>query len=192
MKNIHKYKLVLVIASALLIGCEEDQDPITSNTMTVVVNSLNTSDINDQGILEKDENISNDSGNPWGEFIKDAEAELGREPERFEIISASMQLTDRDGVDSFDELISGKMSARILSTQGSDDDALKVEIGSKMNPSGESAIELSDLASASELNILHERLLGGDFHVGFNGETDLTKDNSFSVDVIIKFVVRAY
>ena len=192
MNKLHLYIYLFVLAGLVLNGCDEDQGPITSNTMTIVVNSLNQSDINDQAILEKDENISNDSGNPWGEFIKEAEAEFGRGPERFEMVSVSMQLSDKEGISNFDELISGKMSARFLSTQGSDNDAIKVELGSIMSPTGQSAIELSNLASTSDMSVLHERLIGGDFHVGFYGETDLTKDNSFSVDVIIKFVVRAY
>ena len=187
--------LIRIILSAMIIvfftGCEEDEGPITSNTFSITVNSINQSDVSDIGVIEKDENISNGTGNPWSEFIKEAESEFGKLPQRFEIVSATVQLTDTEGLNSFEELVSGKMAVRFLSTQGSDADAAKVEIGNFTNPTGSSAIELTQLANASDLSVLRERLLGGDFHVGFWSQTNLNKDDTFSFDVIIKFVVRA-
>ena len=196
MKNHISNKLVkltsIMLVVIITLGCEEDKGPITSDTMTIVVNSLNQSDINDQGIIEKDENISNGTGNPWGEFIKDAEAECGNNPDHFEVTSVTVQIADHDGVDVFEDVIQGNAYVYFMSTQGSDVDAIRVNIGSSSNLKGTSANELINLASSSELNVLRERLLGGDFHVGFNGQTNLTKNDAFSIDVIVKFVVRAY
>jgi hypothetical protein len=194
MQNINRLLQLIfaVLVSLQLIGCEEDKGPITSNEITIVVNSINESDINEDGILEKDENISNDSGNPWGEFIKDAEAECGGNPDRFEIVSITVQISDQVGVTNFEDVIFGNASVHFLSTQGSDLDAVRVTIGSNNNLTGISANELTNMASSSDLNSLRDRLLGGDFHVGFRGETDLTKDDTFSMDVIIKFVVKAH
>lgn len=175
-----------------LIGCEEETGPITSNEMTIVVNSINQSDINDSGKIEKDENISNNTGNLWGEFIKEAEAECGSVPNKFEIVSLNIQLSDNEGVDVFEDAINGEAAVYFINTQGSDTDAIKVKVASGSNVTGLSSNELSNLASSGDLSVLTERLQGGDFHIGFSGATNLTKDDVFSFDVIIKFVVKAH
>ena len=179
--------LILIFAA-----CEEDKGPITSNEILITVNSINQSDINSQGIIEKDENISNNSGNPWGEFIKEAETECGSNAKNFEILGVSVQLTDTENIDGFEDIINGMGEVYFINTQGSDIDADRVLIGSSNNLAGMIPNELTNLASRNDLNLLYERLLGGDFHVGFRGETNLTKDDNFSFDVIIKFVVKAY
>lgn len=192
MKHFHLAVSLLVISTIFITSCEEDQGPVTSNEMTIVVNSLNQSDISENGVIEKDENISNGSGNPWGEFIKEAEAECGKNPTNFEIISLSVQITDTEGIDVFEDLIEGSGNVYFIGTQGSDTEAIRVNVGSSTTLSGKTENELSNLANSSDLSVLRERLVGGDFHVGFSGTTELTDDDSFSTDITIKFVVKAH
>lgn len=53
-------------------------------------------------------------------------------------------------------------------------------------------VSLGGLAGRSSLGVLHERLVGGDFHVGLRGETALTGADDFSMNVRIRMRVRAF
>jgi hypothetical protein len=193
MNYLHKFsKILFLILFVAINGCEDDKGPITSNEIAITINSMNQSDINSQGIIEKDENISNNSGNPWSEFIKDSETECGSDAKYFEIVSVSVQLSDTENLDGFEDLITCTGEVYFINTQGSDDDAVRVLIGNSSSLKGKLPNELINLASINDLNILYDRLLGGDFHIGFKGETNLSKDDTFSCDVIIRFVVKAY
>jgi hypothetical protein len=196
MKTTYKLKYILIFtiffSQFIISGCEEEKEPVTSSEFIITVNSLNQSDINENNVIEKDENISNNSGNPWGEFIDIAQAECISDPGGFQILGVSVQLVPKDGIDRFEDFVSGKLSVDFINTQNSDMDAERVVIASKNNPSGIGPIDLENLASRSELSLLNDRLIGGDFHVGITADTHLNDNDSFAFDVIIRFQVRAY
>ncbi|MFQ5629583.1 MAG: hypothetical protein ACE5I1_12540 [bacterium] len=155
---------------------------------------MNQSDIKPAGMISKDENISNETGNPWGEFIKRAESECQASPSAFEIVSVSIELdtSGSQNVNLLEEIMTGTATVYFASTRGSDEDALKVDVASKASISGSGIIRLENFASQSELQVLSERLLGGDFHVGLRAETSRTRNDAFSMDVRIIFEARAH
>ncbi len=179
---------------AALAGCGGGS--VDSGTMTITVNSMNESDIRTPGVVQKDENISNDSGNPWGEFVKRARDQCGGDPAGFEVLGASVGLDTSGGgnVQRFED-VSGAgdaVTAFFASTSGSDATAVKADVGSVTGPTGAGPIPLALSATRASLAPLHGRLVGGDFHVGVRVGTYLTAQDRFTMDVRVSFSVRAH
>jgi len=179
---------------ALILPACSDPGPVDSSTITITVNSMNQSDIDPPGILEKDENISNETGNPWGEFIKAAESECESSPRNFQMISVSLALdvAGSQEVSVLEDVITGGVTVYFASTRGSDADAVRVNVASASSVSGVGPVPLGNLASASDLRVLRERLVGGDFHVGVRANTNRTDNDSFSADIRVIFRTRAH
>jgi hypothetical protein len=159
------------------------------------VNSVNQSDIQVPGVVQKDENISNDSGNPWGEFMRRAREECGADPVAFEVLSASIALDTSGGpgmVSRFEDVVSGMAAANFSSTSHSDPAAVSADIGSTAAPTGAGPLPLATSGSRAALAPLHDRLVGGDFHVGFRAETSLGPGDAFTMDVRVDFAARAH
>lgn len=183
----------LLVLSVSATACDDALGPVDSVPIGLTINSMNSSDIEPTGIIEKDENISTETGNPWGEFIRIAEDQCGREPIGFEILSATLGLdvAGSSNVDVLEDVIHGDATLFFVSTQGSDADAVRVDIASGSNVTGVGPVDLTVTASRAELDGLWERLVGGDFHVGLNAETDRVGSDSFSMDAQVGFQARA-
>ena len=72
-----------------------------------------------------------------------------------------------------------------------DADALRVDVASAV-VTGPGTVTLTVTATRSQLQVIHERLVGGDFHVGLRATTDRDEDDYFSMDVIVTFQARAH
>ncbi|MDH3272349.1 MAG: hypothetical protein OEN56_13500 [Gemmatimonadota bacterium] len=153
---------------------------------------MNSSDIDPPGVIEKDENISTETGNPWGDFIRIAEDRCGRSPVAFEVLSVALALDVAGSADVqvLDDVISGDATVFFASTQGSDAAAVRVDVASASGVSGVGPVNLPVTASRAQLSALYERLLGGDFHVGLRAQTDRVDTESFSMDARITFEAR--
>ena len=183
-RYIRRLPVVLVLVSSLA-ACDDPIGPVDSIPMTLTINSMNSSDIDPPGRIEKDENISTETGNPWGEFIRQAETVCGADPVGFQVLNASIALdvAGSSDVQVLEDVISGTATVFFASTQGSDADAVRVDVASGSLISGVGPVSLPVIATRGQLDTLHERLLGGDFHVGLQAETDRVDADSFSMDV---------
>jgi hypothetical protein len=190
----HASRLLAYAACFAIIGCQDSDPlaPIVSPIITMTVNSMNGSDI-ESGIIDKDENISTETGNPWGEFMSDAVDQCGGDPVGFEVAEVSLEL-DRDGsdIESLDEVFSDSASVILRSTQGSDADADQVVIGSGMVQGAGGTFNFMVPVLRAELAVIHDRLVGGDFHVAVRGATHRQRGDDFSMDVRVSFGVRTF
>ena len=188
-KQIAALTLFLAIPTA----CSDPLGPVDSQTISLTINSINSSDIDPAGLIEKDENISHETGNPWGEFIVSAQSVCGGDPVGFRVLGASvaLDLEGSSGVVDFDDVVAGQASIHFLSTQGSDSSATRVVVASSSSVSGPGPVDLPVTATQGQLDSIFERLVGGDFHVGFRAETDRLESESFSMDVTVAFQARA-
>jgi hypothetical protein len=176
--------LTFVLGTAMVAGCAAG--PIDSGPIAVTINSLNEGDVGSDGAVWKDGNISTGTSNPWGDFVKAAEEECGGSPVSFEFTSATVVI-EFDGSATVDETFGGRAEVRILSTQGSDDDADKAAIASIETLSGAGPHSL-DVGAGQDHSSLHSRLLGGDFHVGFWAEV---ADPDADLDINITITLEA-
>lgn len=190
-RQFHGGFVALLVALA---GCGDALGPIDSQSISLTINSMNASDIDPPGTIEKDKNISTETGNPWGALLVSAESTCGADPVGFEVLSASITLdvAGSSDVTTFEDVISDEASVHFLSTQGSDASATRVVIASSVSVTGTGPVELVVTATRSQLQTLIERLIGGDFHVGLSADTDRLDSDSFSMDVIVTFQVRAH
>jgi hypothetical protein len=183
-------------AVALLVGgCGRDDRPgdvtLHEGALDLQLSSLSSSDVDD-GTLEKDENIGNQSGNPWGEFIDEMRDRCGGDPAGFSVSGGTLSIVDSEGVDGFEDLFPDGLDLLMRSTQGSDEDAETVVVARSAAPTGSGPVDLVGVAGREDLAALHPRLVGGDFHVGVRGSTDLTDEDDFSVDLAMSLEVVAY
>ena len=161
--------------------------------MTLTINSMNSSDIDPVGIIEKDENIGTETGNPWGEFIRLAEDQCQTTPAGFDVLSVTIALdvAGSSDVATLDDVISGDAIVFFASTRGNDAAAVRVDVGSGAGLAGVGPVNLPVIASRTQLAALLERMVGGDFHVGLRAETDRVDTDSFSMDVRVTIQTRA-
>lgn len=184
----------MLVLSILVVGCTESRGPVDSGQISLTINSINPSDIRTAGTVSKDENISTESGNPWGAFARAAKDECGGDPVAFEVLTTTMSL-DVDGSDNvaaFEDVISGAATVYFLSTSGSDATATRADVASAATVTGIGPVTMSVGASRTALEPLLDRLVGGDFHVGLRAATALTDDDDFSMDVQIALSARAF
>ncbi len=188
------FALLAFVAPAVW-ACGDDGllGPAESVTIALTINSMNPSDI-EAGIIEKDENISTETGNPWGEFVAAAREECLGDPAGFRVVAASLgvDVAGSQNVTGLEDVISGQAIVFFASTRGSDADAVRVNVASATGLSGPGPVSLNVLASRADLNVLLERLAGGDFHVGLRAETSRTENDSFSMDARVTFRARAH
>jgi hypothetical protein len=186
-------------AALVAVACGEtggaSSKTVDSGSIVVAINSMNASDIRTAGTIQKDENISTGTGNPWGEFVKKAKAQCGKDPAGFEVVSAVIALdTSGSGgrtVTKFEETISGAATIFFASTQGNDASATKVDVADANRPTGAGPVALTIRAAKDALKPLQARLLGGDFHVGLRAATSKTSKDDFSMNVRATVAARA-
>jgi hypothetical protein len=184
----------LVLPVLILTTACSDLGPVDSAVIALTINSMNSSDIDPPGIIEKDENISTETGNPWGEFIRAAEDLCGDAVSGFEVLSATLGLdvAGSSGVSVLEDVISGDATVFFSSTRGNDATAVRVDVASMSGVSGTGPVNLPVTATRAQLQTLFERLLGGDFHVGLRAETDRLDSDSFSMDARVSISARAH
>ncbi|MDH5760788.1 MAG: hypothetical protein OEZ65_14465 [Gemmatimonadota bacterium] len=189
MTRIHRLMLGTMIVA---VAACSDLGPVLSPELTIRINSMNDSDIT-AGIIYKDSNISTQSGNPWGTFIGTAVAECGVDPVGFEItgLSLALDVAGSQNVSVFEDVISGSATVYFLSTQGNDANAVRVALGSVLMPTGTGPVPLTITATAAQLQSLHDRLVGGDFHVGLEAETNRVQGDGFSMDALVTVQTQA-
>jgi hypothetical protein len=109
------------------------------------------------------------------------------------VLSASIALdvSGSSDVAVLDDVISGAATVFFASTQGSDAAAVRVNIASAATVAGTGPVSLPVTATRAQLSALVDRVVGGDFHVGLNAQTDRLDTDSFSMDVIVTFQARA-
>jgi hypothetical protein len=181
----------------LLVGCGgETKGPVDSGSIAVAINSMNQSDIRTPGVIRKDENLSTMTGNPWGEFIKRAKMECGKDPMGFGVTSVSISLdtsgSGGDRVARFEDVVNGQATVLFSSTQGSDDAAARVDIASVASPTGPGPVTLATTATRQSFAPILPRMVGGDFHVGLRAATSKMSGDKFSMDVRVYLAAKAF
>ncbi len=137
---------LMSLASLVLSGC--GRESVDSGDITLGINSMNESDIRTAGLVEKDENISTETGNPWGEFIKKAEDECGHDPVGFDVSTVSIALDTSRGsrtVRRFEDVIDGTQRC----SSETREEATKTPSRSMWHPKA-LPLELDRSASASQ------------------------------------------
>ncbi len=111
--NNAKLPLLLALIAPLAAGC--GSDPAVSYSAPVAISFNNIKPGTSNAILES-KSITSPSGNPWGKFLNDAKARLGRDPSRIVVIGAAIELLASTGFTGLQDVFTGPVSVSFLVT----------------------------------------------------------------------------
>jgi hypothetical protein len=171
----------IVLASSLLftIGCKDAfVDDIEINI------GVNDADVNGDGVLVTEKNISTEQGNPYGQFLSDLQAEFGDDPVFIDLVSASMVVVAGGTQANLEEIYTGVVTLSIVD----DSSGVVADIATIDSPAGAAAVELDVNSDAFDDDAFQATLNDGSFKVRLSGTpTDPAANINTDISVILSF-----
>jgi hypothetical protein len=177
----------LFVSSLLFTACaSEDPEAVaTSENISIRLGGINEGAVRD-GEASVDKKVDEESGNPYGEFLRVARSRLqGRDPSAILVRSATVQLRDdTSGVISFDQVFA---SMELFVS----DDRTTVPIGTIAAPSGTSQAA-AITATMDSLAPMYDSMLAPEkFRVGVRGPTVATPPTNFDLRLTVDITFEA-
>ena len=111
-------------------GC--GADPISYSAPVGINLNVKSSDVSNNAISD-DKGITTESGNPYGAFVNDARAKLGRDPARIEIDTLTLILgAQSTGVTTLDEVYTGDVDVALITNDTNN----TYDVGHVIDPTG--------------------------------------------------------
>ncbi|MBL8786777.1 MAG: hypothetical protein JNJ59_17860 [Deltaproteobacteria bacterium] len=179
-----RFVLAALGVLALGIGACGDDPVAYSETVSLKLSGIKNGDIKN-GQAEEEKEISTESGNPYGEFLKNAKAALGgKDPGAIELVSAFVRVhSDSKNVSALEAVFT---SLELFLTTSN----TTLPVGTVANPSGTS------IAVSLDENIDYEpifaNLLAGSFKGGVRGPTVATPPADFDLRLTLDLKFTAY
>ena len=152
------------LAVVFLAAC--GADPVSYSAPVGINLTVKSGDVMNSAITD-DKAITTESGNPYGAFVSDAQAKLGRDPSRIEIDNVTLTLgAQSTGVTTLDQVYTGDVDLAMITNDTNN----TYDIGHIMNPTGvgpvpfDVAFQSADVASAD-----FAKVLAGSFKVVIRG-----------------------
>jgi hypothetical protein len=183
--NVRAYRCAGVILSVcvLLGGCA-DEPVAYSETVSLKLSGMKAKDVK-SGVVTEEKNVNTETGNPYGDFLKNATDSLsGVEPSRVVLSKATLGLhSDSEGISRLDQVfkrielfVSSSSSTTILGVATSLS-AAEATVAIDEN------IDWDDLASV---------MLAGDFKVGVRCETNATTPKEWEARLFLDLNFSAF
>jgi len=157
-----KALLPLVLVSVPACG----SDPVSFSAPVGINLKAKSGDVANSAISD-DKAITTESGNPYGAFVSDAQAKLGKDPTRIEIDELTLTLgAQSTGVTALDEVYTGDVDVAFITNDTNN----TYDAGHVMNPTGvgpvgvDVAFQSGDVSDAD-----FAKFLGGSFKVVIRG-----------------------
>lgn len=179
--------LVFVLPLLGAVSCDDDEPVAETGTIVIQLSGIKQGDIHD-GVVEKDKNVTTESGNPYGAFLQAARTALGHDPSRIEVTSVSITLGgDSRGVASFADLFSGETNVFLRADVGG-----TVYVARVTNPTGVGPVTCEVIADEAALAPIRDALLSGNFRVGVRGPTNRLPTDDFDARIDVQIGFAAY
>lgn len=166
MRRLLSERLLSVFALLALIGSGCGDDPVSFSAPVGINLKVKSGDAKG-GVVSDEKGITTESGNPFGKFVADAQAKLGRAPARIEL--AQLQLTlgaKSKNVTALEQIFGGEVSALLLI----DDTKNTVNAGKVTVPTGGGPTPMSIDFDWNALNETDRaKFLQGSFKVVLRG-----------------------
>ncbi len=180
-------RLTYLSIAALAVGCGDD--PI-SYSAPVGINLKAKSADTTNGVVTDEKGITTESGNPYGKFINDAKAELGRDPAAIEVDELTVFLgAGSTGVTRLGEVFTGNVE--VLFLMNDTNNSYPVAAGTIEATATGGPIELGATFSSDGVpDADYAKLLGGSFKVVTRGPAAAgftTKGADADVQVTLTF-----
>jgi len=173
----------LLLTLLALPACGDD--PIAhSETVSLELSGIKPGDLKN-GVASEEKNINTESGNPYGDFLKNARDALGgSDPGTIELVSAYMRVSSSSkNVIAFEDVLADAE----LFFSNSD---TTIPIGSVTSPTGSSV--LIPIGEDVDFEPLRTAMLGGDFKVGIRGNAVDPVSDDFELKISLDLKFTAY
>ena len=157
------------IVALLLAAC--GANPVSYSTPVGINLKVKSSDVSNSAITD-DKAITTESGNPYGAFVNDAKAKLGKAPSRIEIDNLTLTLgAQSTGVTALEQVYTGDVDVALITN----DTNSTYDVGHVIGPTGVGPVNVdvayaSDQVSAADF----AKILSGSFKVVLRGPAAAT------------------
>ncbi len=180
---------MLVLAMAA--GCGDDGSSNPANTVnysgpvSINVDKFKDGEVRN-GAFDADKSVSTESGNPYGMFLSQARATLGRAPAAVVVDRVTLTLgRDTTGVTAFEQILGGPLTVYLASSRST------VNIGTVAQPTGAGPVEVVITATRDTLAPINSDLVQGSFKVGIRVPAAASLPRSFDAKVATVLYFRA-
>lgn len=179
--------LVLAMAS----GCSDDGTANPANTVnysgpvSINIDKFKDGEVRNNA-FDADKSVSTESGNPYGMFLSQARATLGRPPAAVVVDRVTLTLgRDSTGVTAFEQILGGPLTVYLSSSSST------VNIGTVAQPTGAGPVEVVITATRDTLAPINNDLIQGSFKVGIRVPAAASLPRSFDAKVATVLYFRA-
>jgi len=180
---------MLVLAMAA--GCGGEDPANTANTVnfsgpvSINIDKFKDGEVRNNA-FDADKSISTESGNPYGMFLSQARATLGRPPAAVVVDRVTLTLgRDSTGVTAFEQILGGPLTVYLASSSST------VNIGTVAQPTGAGPVEVVITATRDTLAPINSDLIQGSFKVGIRVPAAASLPRSFDAKVATVLYFRA-
>jgi hypothetical protein len=158
------YAFVFVLALMPMIGC--GADPVSYSSPVGINLKAKSGDVSNSVISDTKE-ISTESGNPFGAFVSDAEAKLGKSPARIEIDKLTLVLGGQStNVAKLEDVYTGDVDVAFITNESND----TYDVGHVLNPTGVGPVDMNVVFESADVPAAgYSKLLQGSFKVVIRG-----------------------
>ena len=151
--------VMATVISMFAMGCGSDGTDNDLNTVgfsgpvNVRLDKFKDGDVRN-GAFDSDKDINTESGNPYGGFLRDARASLGRDPAAVLIERMTFTLaSDTRGVTGFEQFLSGTAVVYFATS------SVTVNVGTAVMPTGAGPVTVQITAGRADLAPINARKL---------------------------------
>ena len=155
---------LLPLALLSLAAC--GSDPVSFSAPVGINLKAKSGDVANSAISD-DKAITTESGNPYGAFVADAQAKLGKDPTRIEIDKLTLTLgAQSTGVTALDEVYTGDVDVAFITNDTNN----TYDAGHVMNPTGVGPADVDIAFQSGDVSAPDfAKFLGGSFKVVIRG-----------------------
>lgn len=178
------------LACVVVVAACGGDDPVSYSAPVGINLKAESGSVNGTSISDE-KGITTESGNPYGAFIADARAELGRDPSRIEIDAITLTLgAQSTGVTALEQIYTGDVDVLFLMNDTNN----TYPIGRVANPTGTGPVDVAVLLESDAVSDPDwPKFLGGSFKVVIRGSaaTDFEKKGA-KADLQLNFTFAAF
>lgn len=182
-------KAIVFAAMAAAAGCGDDSTGGNtvnySGPVTINVDKFKDDEVRNEA-FDESKSVNTEPGNPYGAFLQQARAVLGRPPAAVVVDRVTLTLAaDARGVTGFEQFLGGPLTLYLASSQTT------VNVGTVAQPRGAGPVEVTVTATRDTLAPIQTELTQGSFKVGIRVPAAATRPRSFDAKIATVLYFRA-
>ena len=177
------------LAGLAAAGCGDDSTGANtvnhSGPVTINVDKFKDDEVRNEA-FDESKSVNTEPGNPYGAFLQQARAVLGRPPAAVLLERATLTIAaDARGVTAFEQFLGGPLTLYLASSQTT------VNVGTVAQPRGAGPVEVTISATRDTLAPIQNELTQGSFKVGIRVPAAAARPRSFDAKIATVLYFRA-